>query len=206
MIRVILEVIAIIVITIIICLGIVEIKNRWLPDSQAHAGGSILPISMNRWEKAFANVLKEEGVYSNNPSDPGGETKWGISKTSYPHIDIKALTKEQAQDIYKKDFWEPIKGDELHDDALAIEVMEEAVNMGSVVAIKFLQAAVLAAGGKIELDGKMGNKTIKEVKKYDPKILLACIKAQSMSYYMSLVHQHPALRKFLKGWFNRVLN
>ncbi len=163
------------------------------------------PVSANRWGAAFANVLKEEGVYSNNPSDPGGETKWGISKTSYPHLNIKELTKEQAEAIYKKDFWETIQGDHLHDDKLAIEVMEEAVNMGIVVAIKFLQTAILACGGKVEVDGVMGLKTLEEVKKHDPKFLLACIKAQSMSYYLSLVHHTPALRKFLKGWFNRVL-
>lgn len=160
----------------------------------------------NRWEKAFTNILKEEGGYSNNPSDPGGETKWGISKNSYPHLNIKELTKEQAEQIYKNDYWTPIQGDHLHDDTLAVEVMEEAVNMGTRVAIKFLQSAILACGGKIEVDGKMGDKTLVELKKHDPKILLACIKSQSMSYYMSLVHQHPALRKFLKGWFNRVLN
>lgn len=172
------------------------------------ASNSISPTILNqsRWEKAFTNIIKEEGGYVNSKKDPGGETNWGISKTSYPHINIKTLTKEQAEDIYRKDFWMVMRGDEFPNDDLAIEVMEESVNMGTVVAIRFLQTALCVCGQKVEIDGKLGTQTLKAIHNVEPSILLACVKSQSMSYYMSLVHHTPGLRKFLKGWFNRVLN
>jgi lysozyme family protein len=54
---------------------------------------------------AFALVVGEEGGYVNDPQDPGGETKYGISKRSYPNLDIAGLTLEQAQGIYYSDYW-----------------------------------------------------------------------------------------------------
>jgi len=159
----------------------------------------------DRFHLAFINLIKEEGEYSNDLSDPGGETKFGISKQSYPELSIKSLTLEDAKNIYRRDYWEKIRGDELPSDKLAIEVMEEAVNMGTRVAVSFLQAAVLACGGNTHIDGVLGQKTMTEINKIDPEMLLNCIQAQSLSYYMSLVRTRPVLRKFLKGWFNRVL-
>lgn len=43
--------------------------------------------------------------YINDPDDLGGETKYGISKRRYPHIDIKSLTLAEAIEIYRRDFW-----------------------------------------------------------------------------------------------------
>ena len=68
---------------------------------------------ISSYNKALSFVLKWEGGYVDNPEDPGGETKYGISKRSYPNLDIKNLTKQQASKIYKKDYWERIGGDTL---------------------------------------------------------------------------------------------
>jgi hypothetical protein len=62
----------------------------------------------SRFLKAFERIIYHEGGYANNASDLGGETKYGISKRSYPHLDIKNLTLDQARQIYYFDFW--IKG------------------------------------------------------------------------------------------------
>ena len=51
------------------------------------------------------DTLDHEGGYVNDPTDPGGETNYGISKRAYPKIDIKALTKHEAVKIYYKDYW-----------------------------------------------------------------------------------------------------
>lgn len=58
-----------------------------------------------KFERAFSCVLQNEGVYVNDPSDSGGETKYGISKRSYPNLDIKNLTLEEAKKIYFCDYW-----------------------------------------------------------------------------------------------------
>ncbi|MEK6531248.1 MAG: glycosyl hydrolase 108 family protein [Deltaproteobacteria bacterium] len=60
---------------------------------------------MDAFEKAIAFVLRHEGGYVHDPRDPGGETKFGISKRAYPNMDMKALTEEQAKSIYKRDYW-----------------------------------------------------------------------------------------------------
>ena len=50
------------------------------------------------------DLIEREGGYVNDPDDPGGETKFGISKRAYPHLDIKNLTEEHAADIYYNDY------------------------------------------------------------------------------------------------------
>ncbi len=61
---------------------------------------------MDKFRKSLQFTLKWEGGYSNDSSDPGGETKWGISKRAYPDLDIGNLTPQQAADIYAKDYWD----------------------------------------------------------------------------------------------------
>ena len=63
---------------------------------------------MTLWDAAITSLLKHEGGYVNNPVDPGGETNWGVSKRSYPHLDIKNLTREQAVAIYERDYWSQV--------------------------------------------------------------------------------------------------
>lgn len=60
---------------------------------------------MTDFDRAFEIVIGLEGGYSNNVKDPGGETKFGISKKAHPSVDIQNLTMEQAKGIYAKDYW-----------------------------------------------------------------------------------------------------
>lgn len=60
----------------------------------------------DNFERSIAFVLRHEGGYVNDPRDPGGETKFGISKRAYPALDIKSITEEQAKGIYKRDYWD----------------------------------------------------------------------------------------------------
>jgi lysozyme family protein len=97
---------------------------------------------MITFEEAFTRLLGNEGRYSNDPKDPGGETNWGISKRSYPHVDIKNLTKEGAKEIYMRDFWQPLA--EAHP-AVRYQAFDFAVNSGIQTATRKLQQAVGAA-------------------------------------------------------------
>ena len=89
------------------------------------------------FEDALKFVLKWEGGYSNDPNDPGGETKFGISKRSYPNLDIKNLTLEQAKEIYLQNYWLKADCDKLTS-PLDIIVFDTAVNMGVSRAKEFL--------------------------------------------------------------------
>lgn len=157
-----------------------------------------------RFEKAFLNLIHEEGGYVDNPHDKGGETKYGISKRSYPDVDIKNLTLNQAKAIYKKDFWDVIKGDDLRSDEVACEVLEQAVNMGSRTAVSFLQITAVAYGKEIVVDGKMGAGTLKALGGLLQCELLIAIKALAISHYINLAREEPPMKVFLKGWIKRV--
>ena len=66
-------------------------------------------MGLTNFETALNFVLAEEGGYTCDPRDPGGETNMGISKRMYPGVDIKNLTIAQAAAIYKKDYWDANK-------------------------------------------------------------------------------------------------
>lgn len=106
------------------------------------------------FDKAFNLVVGVEGGYSLNPNDPGGETKYGISKRSYPSVDIAALTLDAAKAIYQSDYWNAVSGDSLPW-PLALLVFDCAVNQGQPVARVLLQTALGVAA-----DGDIGPKTL----------------------------------------------
>lgn len=90
------------------------------------------------FEEAVSFVLKWEGGYTNDPNDPGGETKYGICKRSYPTLDIKNLTLDKAKEIYYQNYWLKAGCDELSP-PLDIIVFDTAVNCGVGRAKEFLE-------------------------------------------------------------------
>lgn len=110
------------------------------------------------FETVVHMVLEHEGGYVNHPSDPGGETKYGISKRAYPDVDIAELTKDDAADLYKRDYWDRIKGDDLPV-GVACVVMDYAVNSGISRASKALQSVCGITNG----DGIIGPATLNAV-------------------------------------------
>lgn len=92
------------------------------------------------WDKAIDFVLSIEGGYVNDKADPGGETKYGISKQSYPNVDIANLTEAEAKEIYKKDYWDTCNCDHLSV-GVDILVFDTAVNMGIGAAKSILQTS-----------------------------------------------------------------
>lgn len=91
----------------------------------------------NDFDKAIEFVLRWEGGYSNDPNDPGGETKFGISKRSYPELDINKLTLKKAKEIYYQNYWLKCGCDTLPF-PFNIVVFDTAVNMGRRRAMEFL--------------------------------------------------------------------
>lgn len=106
------------------------------------------------WDEAFKRVIGFEGDYVNHPSDPGGETKYGISKRAYPDLNIRDLTLEDAKTLYKRDYWDKLRLDELPDN-IRYPLFDCAVNSGIGTAVKLLQRACFVMD-----DGAIGPKTI----------------------------------------------
>lgn len=112
---------------------------------------------MTSFEIVIERVFMDEGGYINDPKDPGGETNFGISKRSYPTIEIKNLTREQAAAIYKRDFWDPIQLDNAPF-GIAEQLMDFAVNSGISTSVRALQRAVGVAD-----DGVIGPHTTQAI-------------------------------------------
>lgn len=140
------------------------------------------------FDTAFARLLGNEGGYCDVPGDPGGETNWGISKRSYPSVDIKALTRDQAKEIYRRDFWEPLGN---APGAIKFQVFDFAVNSGMQTAIRKLQAAIGVAD-----DGHWGPMSAAALATMDINDVLMRFIAQRLRFWASL----STWPKFGKGW------
>ena len=151
---------------------------------------------MTRFEKFIPIIFKNEGCLSDVKGDPGGLTKYGISQRAYPHLDIKNLTLQQAQQIYKRDYYDICKIDMITDENLALQVFDFAVNAGNVRSISTLQ---VCAG--VVADGLIGTKTLNAVNSAD---LLQKFIGHRVAFYKKIAVGHN--EKFLKGWINRVNN
>jgi len=129
---------------------------------------------------AAGKTISLEGRYSNDPQDPGnwtggkidvGElkgTKYGISAARYPDEDIKNLTPDRARELYYRDFWQPLRLDEIDTRyaGLALEMFDTAVNCGPQLAVKILQGTLTILGRPVAIDGIMGPKTIAAANTY----------------------------------------
>ncbi len=148
------------------------------------------------FDAAFDRLFANEGGYVDDPSDPGGETNWGISTRSYPNVDIKALTRDGAKAIYASDFWARIVADDLPD-AAAFQAFDFAVNSGIETAVRYLQRAVGVAD-----DGHWGPVSRAAATLLTPCELILSLNAERLEYMTKLVHWPSAGR----GWTRRIAN
>lgn len=146
------------------------------------------------FDVAINRVLSSEGGYVNNPADPGGETKWGISKRSYPMLDIATLTREDAIEIYKHDFWVAGQMDKMPD-AVAFNALDFAVNSGIQTALRKLQEAIGVAD-----DGHIGPVTMAAMQAMAPHDLAVKYIAARLKFMAKL----KAWDTFGRGWANRI--
>lgn len=146
------------------------------------------------FDKAFERVIGHEGGYVNDARDPGGETKYGISKRAYPFADIKNLTLDQAKDIYLRDYWNKLHLDELPA-CVRFDMFDAAVNSGIGAAAKFLQRAAGTAA-----DGVIGKLTIAAANDLDPQLLDKRLSGYRLQYLADL----SVFPTYGRGWLRRV--
>jgi lysozyme family protein len=148
---------------------------------------------MGDFASCIDHILKEEGGYVHNPEDPGGETKYGISKRAYPHKDIAALTVEDAKDLYYRDYWSPVKGDDLPI-GLDLLVFDGAVNQGVTTSVRLLQKAL-----KLNADGVIGIVTLTAARKEMPRIINHFAAERALRYEFTRNEEI-----FGRGWYRRL--
>lgn len=147
------------------------------------------------FETAFDRLIGHEGGYVNNPADPGGETNWGISKRSYPGLNIKKLTREQARAIYRADFWDRVHADRMYD-GVAFQVFDFAINSGIETAVRYLQRAIGVAD-----DGHWGPRSEAAAAAISETDAIMLINAERLDYMTRLKNWPDASR----GWSRRIV-
>lgn len=136
----------------------------------------------NNFTKAMKFISKwewmdrDDGAYTNDPADPGGETKFGISKKAHPELDIKTLDLATALEVYFQSYWQTFGLDVLAF-PFSVAALDTYVQHLPSVASKLLRDA----------DGEL------------QKLLEG-----RRIFYLNLIGKNPSLLKFKKGWLNRL--
>ncbi len=157
---------------------------------------------MADFDPAVTKTLIREGgaTYTHDPDDPGGETKFGISKRAFPKENIRQLTEERARALYRQHYWDRIKGDQIESQIVAENLFDTAVNMGVITAVKIVQVAL-----DVTVDGIIGPKTLAAINSMDSKELIPRLALAKIARYADLCNKNPRLKKYLLGWINRTL-
>lgn len=127
------------------------------------------------FNKVMNFILEIEGGYVNDPNDPGGETNYGISKRSYPNVDIKRLTESKAREIYERDYWR-----KFHCDVLSYP----------------LDMCVFDAA--VQHRPEIVRAMVDRNADYRDFIL------DRLDYYIEISRKNVALQKFFRGWMIRL--
>ena len=159
-------------------------------------------MAQGNWIKSLEAILHHEGGYVNHPKDPGGETNLGVTKRVYEDFggtkDMKDLTRQDVEPIYKKNYWDRVKGDHLPA-GLDLCVFDFGVNAGTGRAAKYLQTLI----GTVA-DGGIGPNTLKTLDSYIQKNgienTIKSYHADRQKFYESL----DTFATFGKGWTRRV--
>lgn len=160
----------------------------------------------DQFDKLVDRVLSHEGNYTANPKDDGNwtggrqgvgklkGTKFGISAAAYPNLDIKNLTRAQAIEIYRNDFWLRVQGPKLPEE-FAFQALDAAVNSGIGNSVRWMQRAVGVAD-----DGIFGKVTLAAVSKFDPADLVLLFNAERLEF----ITKTKRFDEFGRGWVNRI--
>lgn len=155
------------------------------------------------WEDAFKMVLAHEGGFVNNPKDPGGMTNLGVTKKVWEEyvgheVDeaiMRGLTPDMVQPLYKRNYWDRIKGDQLPD-GVDYAAYDLAVNSGVGRAAKYLQQI---AG--VPADGVIGPKSLEAIKACPAEEVVDALCDMRLEFLKRL----PTWTTFGKGWERRVV-
>ncbi|HEU4600511.1 MAG TPA: glycosyl hydrolase 108 family protein [Steroidobacteraceae bacterium] len=150
---------------------------------------------MSAFDEAFRVVIGHEGGLVDDPRDAGGLTKYGISQRQYPGEDIRNLTLERAKELYRRDYWARVRGDELPFPA-ALALFDYAVNSGVETAIRGAQKAL-----NLKVDGILGPITFAAIDNAEPEDFVSALQAERLLYLARLTSWDT----FGRGWARRIV-
>lgn len=152
----------------------------------------------------------ETDKYTNNKYDRGKATKYGITLATWRRVgydkngdgvlneeDVKLLTEEDFHRVFKKNYWNACKADQIQDQSVANMLVDFAYNSGVSRAVRHLQ---LTLG--ITVDGIMGRKTLFAINKSNGERLFERFK-KTREYYLKSIAKGKQ-KYFLDGWLRRL--
>ena len=161
-------------------------------NTEAPAAEDMYSTRPYAFDVAVELILVHEGGYVDHPSDPGGRTNYGISQRAYPDLNIKELTRDDAIEIYRRDYWVRCQCDKMPG-GIALSVFDFAVNAGVTRAIRTLQYVLGVA-----VDGVIGPKTLAAAQDAGAEEVYAYAD-QRMLFYKGLT----TFSTFGRGWTRR---
>ena len=162
------------------------------------------------FDSAVTLLLAHEGGFSNNPSDPGGATKYGITLRSWATYlarqitvdDLKAMTEDEAKKFYLDVYWTPLLLEQFVYQKLATIVLDLSVNCGYPTIIRRLQGIAAVAPA----DGIMGPNTLAVVNSLDGNYLAFQLARTTAMNYIYHAKTDLSQMEFLAGWIARVMS
>jgi lysozyme family protein len=165
---------------------------------------------LSNWDKSFDMVIAHEGGFTNDQRDSGnhlpdgrqGCTMWGCTQTNWEAYvghkvtqdDMRALKKEDVKPLYKRDYWDAVKGDELPS-GVDYAAFDFAINAGAKRSRVMLQRALGVAD-----DGIIGNNTMNAIKAANGEQFLNKFSEAKTNFYKSLSN----FNVYGTGWLRRV--
>lgn len=156
----------------------------------------------------------ESDKYTNNKYDRGKATKYGITLATWRKVgydkngdgvlneeDVKLLTEDDFHRIFKRNYWDACKADQIKDQSVANLLVDFAYNSGVARVSRFIQRIV-----GVTADGIIGSRTINAINGYPrgQRQLFATLKQRRINYLNGVVIANPTQKKFYRGWMNRV--
>lgn len=195
-----------------ITLGIKFVKTYQICRYKKH-------YNMAEFNIAFKRTLTQEGGYSNDPDDLGGETYKGISRASHSawkgwviidkckdksgfptKLDRDIELQKQVELFYLYEFWLPLKADLISNQTIADSVFDFAVNAGIKTSVRLVQTVV---GTKA--DGIIGEQTLGKINSIDFCYVQSAFTVAKISHYIAIIKKRPTNKKYLYGWIIRAL-
>lgn len=166
---------------------------------------------MSDINKALDYLFPNEGGYTNDPSDSGGPTNWGITLGDLSrhrgHVvsasDVRNMPKSEAIEIYKEKYWKPLGCALITHDGIATAIFDMGVLFGIGLPPKFAQSICNDHGSRLTVDGKLGPFTAAAINKLDPKVFISAFKLKCDARFRDIAERKPKNKRFLKGWLNR---
>ncbi|MBV9075655.1 MAG: hypothetical protein JOZ10_18685 [Acidobacteria bacterium] len=161
---------------------------------------------MANFDEALTFVLRNEDPHLTGvvTEDSGGRTRFGIAERFHPELGDEFYSApadsalQIAREIYRSDYWNAIRGDEIADQRVTTKLFDMAVNMGVRQAIVLAQRAVAVID-----DGMVGAQTLEALNTWEPQRLLERLRAASAAFYEHLAEVRPEAQQYLRGWLAR---